>query len=122
MTPRLTSNAWARPGVRPNTRPAQAGVLIFAMALAIPGISGAATNQVLTNVAAIMSLTHEQAIQSIGISITGVVTLAEPSWGGAFFVQDSTGGGYVNNTEQPPALGDLRQITRVSHAGGIAPC
>src|SRR5258708_10191741 len=107
MTPRLTSSYWARPGVRPNTRPAQAGVLIFAMALAIPAISGAATNQVLTNVAAIMSLTHDQATQSIRISITGVVTLAEPTWGGLFFVQDSTGGVFVNNNDPPPSLGDL---------------
>src|SRR5260221_5628328 len=121
MPARLTSNAWARPGVRPNTRPAQAGILIFAMALAIPGISGAATNQVLTNVAAIMSLTHDQATQSIHISITGFVTLAEPTWGGLFFVQDSTGGVFVNNTNPRPAVGDVVQVTGVSHAGGFAP-
>src|SRR6266849_9295737 len=121
MTPKLTSSDWGRPDVRPNTRPAQAGVLIFAMALAIPGISGAATNQVLTNVAAIMSLTHEQATQSIRISITGVVTLAEPTWGGLFFVQDSTGGVFVNNTNTRPAVGDVVQVTGVSHPGGFAP-
>src|SRR5881394_58215 len=121
MTPRLNSGDWARPGVRPNTRPAQAGVLIFAMALAIPGTSGAATNQVLTNVAAIISLTHDQATQSIRISITGVVTLAEPTWGGYFFVQDSTGGVFVNNENPRPAVGDLVEVTGISHAGGFAP-
>src|SRR6266581_5663413 len=107
MTTRLTSSDWARPAVRPTTRSAQAGVLVFAMALAIPAISGAATNQVLTNVAAIMSLTHDQATQSIRISITGVVTLAEPTWGGMFVVQDSTGGAFVNNTNTRPAVGDV---------------
>ncbi len=91
------------------------------MALAIPAISGAATNQVLTNVAAIMSLTHDQATQSIRISITGVVTLAEPTWRGMFFVQDSTGGVFVNNTNTRPAVGDVVQVTGVSHAGGFAP-
>src|SRR6266496_6379620 len=121
MTIRLTSSNWARPAVRPTTRSAQAGVLVFAMALAIPAISGAATNQVLTNVAAIMSLTHEQATQSIVISITGVVTLAEPTWGGLFFVQDSTGGVFVNNTNTRPAVGDVVQVTGISHAGGFAP-
>src|SRR5437773_2418170 len=121
MTIRLTSSDWARPAVRPTTRSAQAGVLVFAMALAIPAISGAATNQVLTKVAAIMSLTHEQATQSIVISITGVVTLAEPTWGGMFFVQDSTGGVFVNNKNPRPAVGDVVQVIGVSHAGGFAP-
>src|SRR6266705_5082236 len=121
MTTRLTSSDWARPAVRPTTRSAQAGVLVFAMALAIPAISGAAANEVLTNVAAIMSLTHEQATQSIHISITGVVTLAEPTWGGLFFVQDSTGGVFVNNENPRPAVGDVVQVTGVSHAGGFAP-
>src|SRR6266700_8297336 len=121
MTTRLTCSDWARPAVRPTTRSSQAGVLVFAIALAIPAISGAATNEVLTNVAAIMSLTDKQATQSIRISITGVLTLAEPTWGGMFFVQDSTGGVFVNNTNTRPAVGDVVQVTGVSHAGGFAP-
>ena len=59
-------------------RPAQAGILIVSMAFATPGGSAAA-NEVLTNVAAIMPPNDEQATQSIRISITGVVTLAEPT-------------------------------------------
>src|SRR6266481_4415223 len=121
MTTRLSSSDWARPAVRPTTRSAQAGVLVFAMALATPAIPRAATHQVLTNVTAIMSLTHEQATQSIRISITGVVTLAEPTWGGLFFVQDSTGGVFVNNQNPRPAVGDVVQVIGVSHAGGFAP-
>src|SRR5260221_6939206 len=101
-------------------RPAQTGVLIFSMALAAPSGSAAA-NEVLTNVAAIMSLTHDQATQSIRISITGVVTLAEPTWGGLFFVQDSTGGVFVNNKSPRPCVGDLVEVTGISHAGGFAP-
>src|SRR5882724_8184197 len=100
-------------------QPAQTAVLIFSMAFAAPSGSAAA-NEVLTNVAAIMSLTHEQATQSIRISITGVVTLAEPTWGGLFFVQDSTGGVFVNNTNTRPAVGDVVQVTGVSHPGGFA--
>ena len=101
-------------------RPAQAGILIVSMAFATPSGSAAA-NEVLTNVAAIMSLTDEQATQSIRISITGVVTLAESTWGGLFFVQDSTGGVFVNNQNPRPAVGDVVQVTGVSHAGGFAP-
>src|SRR5882724_10461469 len=93
-------------------RPAQTAVLIFSMAFAAPSGSAAA-NEVLTNVTAIMSLTHEQATQSIRVSITGVVTLAEPTWGGLFFVQDSAGGVFVNNQGPRPAVGDLVQVTGV---------
>src|SRR5204862_4690829 len=101
-------------------RPAQAGILIVSVAFATPSGSAAA-NEVLTNVAAVMSLNHDQATQSIRISITGVVTLAEPTWAGLFFVQDSTGGVFVNNTNTRPAVGDVVQVTGVSHAGGFAP-
>src|SRR6266566_4506662 len=38
-----------------------------------------------------------------------------------FFVQDSTGGAFVNNTNTRPAVGDVVQVTGVSHAGGFAP-
>src|SRR5712691_2814289 len=121
MRNRLAPSDWATPAARVPARSAPAGLLIFAMALAIPGVSGAATNQVLTNVAAIMSLTHDQATQSIRISITGVVTLAEPTWRGMFFVQDSTGGVFVHNENPRPAVRDLVQVAGVSHAGAFAP-
>src|SRR6266705_193102 len=121
MRTRLAPSDWATPAARAPARSAPAGLLIFSLALAIPGVSRAATNQVLTNVAAIMSLSDEQATQSISISITGVVTLAESTWGGMFFVQDSTGGVFVNNKNPRPAVGDVVQVIGVSHAGGFAP-
>src|SRR5215510_7856224 len=102
-------------------RPAQAGFWIFSIALAIPGTCSAATNEVLTNAAELLSLPGERAAQRIPVSITGVVTLAEPTWGGLFFVQDSTGGTFVNYHNPPPALGDLVQVDGVSHEGGFAP-
>jgi len=102
-------------------RPAQTAILIIATAFAIPRIPAADAHQVLTNVAEIMSLTTEQATQKIHISITGVVTLAEATWGGLFFVQDSTGGVFVNKSDARPALGDLVQVHGFSHAGGFAP-
>jgi signal transduction histidine kinase len=50
------------------------------------------------------------------------VTLAEPNWGGRFFVQDSTAGVFVNNTTDPlPVPGDVVQVSGISHPGGYAP-
>jgi len=99
-----------------------AGLLIVSATFAIPRTCAASTNEVLTTATDILSLTAEQAGRKIPISVTGVVTVAEPHWGGRFFVQDSTGGVFVNNeTEVQPAPGDLVQVTGASHAGGYAP-
>jgi signal transduction histidine kinase len=103
-------------------RTAQAGVLILLVSFAIPRSGPAATNEVLTNAADILSLPATRATQNIPVSITGVVTLCEPTWGGLFFVQDSTAGVFVNNTKDPrPALGDLVRVSGISHVGGYAP-
>src|SRR5262245_19006108 len=101
-------------------RATQTGLLIFSIAFIAVKSSAGATNQVLTTAAELLSLTTEQATQSIAVSITGIVTLSETTWGGLFFVQDSTGGAFGNNTNPPPALGDIVQVTGVSHAGGFA--
>ena len=100
---------------------AQAGLLIFSMAVAIRGLAEIDTNEVLSTAAQLSALSGEQASQRIPVSITGVVTLAESTWGGLFFVQDSTGGVFVNYHDSPPTLGDLVQVDGVSHEGGFAP-
>ncbi len=103
-------------------RLAQTGVLIVSMAIANSESAAAATHETLTTAAELLSLTAAEAAKKISVSVTGVVTLAEPNWGGEFIVQDSTGGVFVNNTSQPqPALGDLVQVTGVSDPGGYAP-
>jgi signal transduction histidine kinase len=54
--------------------------------------------------------------------VRGVVTAAEPNWDGRFFVADASGGVFVDNVGHPkPALGDLVEVTGVSHPGGYAP-
>src|SRR6266545_1310607 len=122
MTTRLASSDWARPAVRPTTRSAQAGVLIFSVVCATPWTSTASTNKILTTAAEILSLTADQAAQGISVSVTGVVTVAEPNWGGKFFVQDSTAGVFVSNESDPqPVLGDLVQVSGFSDPGGYAP-
>jgi signal transduction histidine kinase len=102
-------------------RAAQAGLVIFSMAAAIRGLAQTDTNEVLSTAAQLSSLSGERASQRIQVSITGVVTLTYPSWGGLFFVQDSTAGVFVNNHGPPPALGDLVRVNGVSHEGGFAP-
>jgi signal transduction histidine kinase len=79
-------------------------------------------NEVLTTATEILSLTSEQAARRISVSVTGVVTVAEPNWRGKFFVQDPTGGVFVNSTNDPqPVPGDLVQVSGVSHPGSYAP-
>jgi signal transduction histidine kinase len=76
----------------------------------------------LTNAAAVLSLTGEQASRRFHISVTGVVTAAEADWTGQFFVQDATGGVFVENTSRPgPAPGEIVTVEGVSHPGAFAP-
>jgi signal transduction histidine kinase len=102
-------------------RTARAVLLIFFMTVAIREVAATDTNEVLSTAAQLSALSGEQASQRIPVSITGVVTLTYPSWGGLFFVQDSTAGVFVNNLGPPPAVGDLVQVNGVSHEGGFAP-
>src|SRR5262245_61920126 len=95
--------------------------MVLAVALVSPGISTAVTNEVLTTAAQVLSLTSDQSARGIPVSLTGVVTAAEANWQGRFFVQDSTGGVFVNNEKEPqPVPGDLIQVSGTSHLGGYA--
>lgn len=81
------------------------------------------SNEVLTNASAILALSSQRAGDSISISVTGVVTAAEPGWDGRFFIQDATGGVFVNNVGGlSPAPGDLVAVSGVTMPGGYAPC
>jgi signal transduction histidine kinase len=101
-------------------RSKQMAGLILAMLLTAARSS--AGELLLTNAADVLSLTAEQAAQEISVSITGVVTVAEPNWRGKFFVQDATGGVFVNRTNSPqPAPGDLVHVRGFSYPGGYAP-
>lgn len=87
-------------------------------------MSAAKSDRVLTNAADILALTPAQAKQGLAISITGVVTVAETTtnWRGKFFLQDETGGVFVNNTNKSqPAVGDLLHVRGNTHIGGYAP-
>ena len=96
---------------------------IFLMVFVFSNTSPAATNEILTTAAEVLSLKADQVALEIPISVTGIVTAAEPNWGGQFFVQDSTAGIFVINTNAPrPKVGDVVQVTGTSYRGGYAPC
>jgi signal transduction histidine kinase len=85
-------------------------------------IAAADIDTVLTNASAVLALSGDQAAQAMRVSIRGVVTVAEPDWGGRFFIQDSSGGVFVENiSSNQPSPGDLLTLTGVTFPGGYAP-
>src|SRR5882724_8306041 len=74
-------------------------------------ISAQTTPTVLTNAADVLSLSAEQARQKIPVFVRGVVTAAEPTWRGQFFLQDETSGVFIENkAEDHPEPGDLVEV------------
>ena len=100
-----------------------AWILLF-LAFPIQGQSGVSHQQeeILTNASDILSLTVEQAPLGLAVNLKGVVTAAEPDWNGQFYIQDSTGGIFVNNLNgKHPQPGDYVEISGVSGLGPFAP-
>lgn len=76
----------------------------------------------LRTAADVLGLTAELAGRRLPIEVTGVVTTAEADWNGQFFLQDATGGVFVENlSERRPAVGDRVTVWGVSHPGAFAP-
>lgn len=76
----------------------------------------------LTNAAAVLSLSAEKAGQRIPVHVRGVVTAAEPTWSGKFFIQDETSGVFVGSrSDVRPEPGDVVDVTGVTHPGAYAP-
>jgi signal transduction histidine kinase len=98
---------------------------LFALILGLVcgGRPGAAyAHDPLTNASAVLALSAKEASASIPVSLQGVVTAAETNWLGRFFVQDSSGGVFVENLgNQQPVPGDLVEVSGISHQGGYAP-
>ncbi|HUA65016.1 MAG TPA: histidine kinase [Alphaproteobacteria bacterium] len=85
-------------------------------------IAAGQTDLVLTNASAILALSGEQAAQAMRVSIRGVVTATEHDWGGRFYMQDSSGGVFVENiSSNQPWPGDAITLTGVTFPGGYAP-
>ena len=76
----------------------------------------------ITQAQQILSLKEEQAQLHLPIQIQGVVTAADPSWNGQFFIQDSSAGVFVDSRVQPiPTPGTLVRVTGVTEPGAFAP-
>src|SRR5215472_5199588 len=102
-------------------RPASSAFLLFtASLLGIPRAH--AQPNLLTNAAQVLSLSGERAAQKVPVRVKGVVTAAEPTWGGKFFVQDETSGVFVGRgSEFHPEPGDVVEVTGITHPGSYAP-
>ena len=82
-----------------------------------------ATADTLTNAADVLALPDNKASLGIPVFVKGVVTAAETNWNGRFFIQDSSGGVFVEDKTLPqPLLGDVVEISGITRAGGYAPC
>ena len=80
------------------------------------------TTELLTNAAAVISLPAERAALSLKVVVTGVVTAADPALRGRFFVQDATGGVFVDNIGgRRPEPGEVVEVTGITHVGAYAP-
>ncbi|MBI3851500.1 MAG: hypothetical protein HY298_14675 [Verrucomicrobia bacterium] len=90
---------------------------------AAPVVSGQSTNLVLTTAAEVLALPAERAQQGIPVVVNGVVTAAEKYWNGKFFIQDASGGVFVDNVSpRQPLPGELVEVSGISHPGAFAPC
>jgi signal transduction histidine kinase len=100
-----------------------AGLLFLFASLCITAFtppSGKA--DILTNAAQVLSLTAAQAEQKLPVHVKGVVTVAPPDWAGRFFVQDDSGGVFVELISSVyPEPGDLVEVAGVSFPGAYAP-
>src|ERR1035437_1192549 len=78
--------------------------------------------ELLTNAVDVISLPAEKAARFIKVSVTGVVTASDPILKGRFFVQDSTGGVFVDNVNgHRLAVGELVEVSGLTYAGAYAP-
>ena len=109
---------------RRGLRLASALLLLFIWTLIIgkPVVLAQQQNEPLTNAIDVISLSAEMASRSLKVSVTGVVTASDPVLKGRFFVQDSTGGVFVDNVNgRPLNPGDVVEVLGITYAGAFAP-
>jgi signal transduction histidine kinase len=96
-----------------------AAILYLSMAVSLPARQA---GDLLTNASDVISLSAERASASLKVLVTGVVTAADPALKGRFFVQDRTGGVFVDNFNgRRPLPGEVVEISGITHAGAYAP-
>ncbi len=96
--------------------------LFFGLIVVTPVGRAQESGGLLTNAVDVISLPAEQASRFLKVSLTGVVTAADPVLKGRFFVQDSTGGVFVDNVNgRRPEPGDVVEVSGITYAGAFAP-
>ncbi|MDR3460015.1 MAG: histidine kinase [Verrucomicrobiae bacterium] len=96
--------------------------LVFTLSVLLNSPVAARADETLTNAMDVLALPTEKALSGVPVSVKGVVTGAETNWAGRFFVQDASGGVFVDNRTSPqPSPGDTVEVTGLSHPGGYAP-
>ncbi len=101
---------------------AESIVLSIALACAKSVFAAQEQPKVLTNASAVLALPTERALTAVPIRIKGVVTATEKYWDGRFFVQDASGGVFADNVGgESPSVGDLIEVSGISHPGAFAP-
>jgi PAS domain S-box-containing protein len=96
-------------------------VVVGTMSQAAEFSAVSSSNQVITEVSAVRSLTPEQAARRLPVRLHGVVTYVfNPR---SCFIQDQTAGIYVGNGTETPSLsaGDIVSVEGVSDPGDYAP-
>src|SRR5678816_996709 len=90
------------------------GVLGLIVIFASQALS-APTVEKLTSASEVLALPSERALQGVPVTLQGVVTAAETYWEGRFFVQDASGGVFVDNLNAAqPNVGDLVEVTGIT--------
>jgi signal transduction histidine kinase len=93
-----------------------------ACAMASIASGQARADALLTNAADVISLPADRAARHLPVLVMGTVTAADPTLGGRFFLQDATGGVFVDFANGPrPAPGDVLRVAGISDAGAYAP-
>jgi signal transduction histidine kinase len=95
---------------------------LLAFALARTAFAAPEPPAVLTNASDVLALPAERAIMGVPIRIRGVITATEKYWDGRFFIQDASAGVFVDNVGgESPSVGDLVEVSGISHPGAFAP-
>ena len=98
------------------------GIFCFLLLMVSAPVLAQTPGTVLTNASDVISLPAERASRLLPVSVTGVVTAADPFLKGRFFLQDSSAGVFVDNINgRRVEPGDLVQVSGITYAGAYAP-
>ena len=99
--------------------------LVLALALLAVSVSSVRAGSlppVLTSAQQILALSEVESGENRAVRLIGTVTVCDEFWGGEFFLQDDTGGIFVDiKSATHPIPGDVLEVTGVSEPGSFAP-